>query len=444
MSAHNKVVWSEGLFLRPQHFQQQERYLERFVETRCQSLVPYSWGFADIEIERDLLGISKFGLRRATGVFPDGTPLRLPDDDPLPAPLDVGANIRDQIVYLGIPLRRAQALDVDRGTGGDELARHHVREHDARDVTGASADAALLEVGALRTRFLLAADVTAAYACIPLAHIVERRADGQVVLDESFIPTVLHAGASARLATFMKELLGLLRQRGQEYGARAAATGRGGTAEIGQFLMLQAINRYEPIVAHFADGGVPHPEELYRLCAAAAGELATFTSEAKRPPLLASYRHDRLRESFDPVIVALRKSLSDPIVDQIVPIPIETRKFGIRLATVPDRNLYSAAVFVLAARADMPAEELRRMFPAQVKIGPAETIGNLVNLALPGIPVTPVPVAPRQIPFNAGFVYFEFDQTHELWGRLKTSGGIGMFIGEGFPNLALELWAIYT
>ena len=54
-------------------------------------------------------------------------------------------------------------------------------------------DPALLEVGALRTRLLLASDVTEAYACVPLAHVVECRADQQVVLDDSFIPTVLHA-----------------------------------------------------------------------------------------------------------------------------------------------------------------------------------------------------------------------------------------------------------
>ena len=91
MSVSNKVVWSEGLFLQPQHFQQQDRYLERYVETRCQALIPHSWGFTEIEIERDFLSIGKFGLRRAPGVFPDGTPFRMPDDDPLPAPIDIGA-----------------------------------------------------------------------------------------------------------------------------------------------------------------------------------------------------------------------------------------------------------------------------------------------------------------------------------------------------------------
>ena len=300
----------------------------------------------------------------------------------------------------------------------------------------------MLEVGALRTRLLFASDVTQAYACIPLAHLTECRSDKQVVLEEAFIPTVLHARAATRLATFMKELVGLLHQRGEALGGRVAATDRGGSAEIAQFLMLQAINRYEPLVAHFADSGGPHPEELFRVCVSAAGELATFTAASKRAPGLAPYRHDRLRESFEPVIAALRASLGTVLEQSAIPIPIEAKKFGISVATVADRTLFSTAVFVLAARADLPAEELRRRFPAQLKIGPVEQIRDLVMAALPGVPVHPVPVAPRQIPFHAGFVYFEVDQSNELWSQLKASGGVAMHVAGDFPGLTLEFWAI--
>ena len=442
MSSNSKVVWSEGLFLQAQHFQQQDRYFERLVESRCHALAPHSWGFTDIDVERDLLSIGKFALRRAAGVFPDGTPFRMPDDDPLPAPLDVGAQARDQIVYLAVPVRRPDAQEIERAAGSDGLARHDVREWEARDATSGSATPVIVEVGALRTRLLLASEVTAAYACVPLAHIVERRADNHVVLDERFIPTVLFSRAASRLATFCTELVGLLHQRGEALGSRAAATGRGAAAEIADFLMLQAINRYEPLLTHQADAGVMHPEELFRVFVAAAGELATFTTPSKRPPALAPYRHERLRESFEPVMAALRASLSAVLEQAAIPIPIEAKKFGIHVAAVADRTLYTTAVFILAARADLPAEELRRRFPAQLKLGPVERIRDLVNLQLPGVPVHPVPVAPRQIPFHAGFVYFELDQSNELWDQLKSSGGMAMHVAGEFPGLALEFWAI--
>ncbi|RBD97622.1 type VI secretion system baseplate subunit TssK, partial [Xanthomonas oryzae pv. oryzae] len=100
MTPYNKVIWSEGLFLRPQHLQQQERYLERYMELHAGALRPHAWGFSVLELEPELLSIGKLGIRRARGCFPDGTPFSIPDRDPAPPPLDVPANCRDQVVSL--------------------------------------------------------------------------------------------------------------------------------------------------------------------------------------------------------------------------------------------------------------------------------------------------------------------------------------------------------
>jgi type VI secretion system protein ImpJ len=185
-----------------------------------------------------------------------------------------------------------------------------------------------------------------------------------------------------------------------------------------------------------------HPEELFRLYVAMAGELATFTTSAKRPPALAEYRHERLRESFEPVEFALRKAFADVRERRAMSIPIETRKFGYSVANVVDKSLYGTAVFVFAVRADLPAEELRKRIPAQLKVGPVEKIRELVTRQISGVPVQPMPAAPRQISYHAGSVYFDLDQSNDLWGQMKNSGGIGLFLPDEFPGLALELWAI--
>lgn len=443
MSAHSRVIWSEGLFLQPQHFQQQERYFERYVEARCQSLVPHGWGFTEIEFERDLLTIGKVALRRVSGVFPDGTPFQLPDEDPLPTPIDIDASVHDQILYLAIPLRRPGEIEAARDSEADGLVRHSVREVQARNAAAANGgDPALLEVGALRTRLMLDRDVTQAYACVPLAHVVECRADKQVVLNDAFMPTVMQVRAATRLSAFARELQGLLHQRGEALAGRVTVSGRGGAAEFADFLMLQAINRYEPGLSHIVEAADLHPEQLFHLCVSAAGELATFTTTTRRPPPLPPYRHDRLRESFEPVMMALRESLSKVLTQSAIPIPITPGRFGVSVAVVSDKTLYENAVFVLAARADVPSEELRQRFPAQLKVGPSEKISELVRLALPGVPVHAIPVAPRQIPFHAGFAYFELDQNSKLWEQLKSSGGIALHVGGEFPGLAMEFWAI--
>ena len=442
MSAYNKVVWSEGLFLQPQHFQQQDRHFASYVEARCRALVPYSWGFTELELERDFLAIGKLGLRRAAGVFPDGTPFRMPDDDQLPPPIDIGPHIRDQVVVLGIPLRRDGGAEVDgtaalmNSRGSMSVTGKFVTRRRTPPVRHCS------KWEPCARGFCCRVTVTQAYACVPIAHVVECRADKQVVLDDRFIPTVLSAGAATRLASFMTELQGLVHQRGEALAGRVVATSRGGAAEIADYLLLQVVNRYEPLLSHLASSGAVHPEILYRLCVSVAGELATFTAPTNRTAAFPKYRHDHLRESFEPVITELRRSLGWVQEQRAIPVPIEPKQFGISVAIVNDRSLYNSAVFVLAARADVAAEELRRRFPAQLRLGPVEKISNLVNYQLPGVPVHAMGAAPRQIPFHAGCVYFELDRSHELWGQLANSGGIGLHVAGDFPGLAMELWAI--
>jgi type VI secretion system protein ImpJ len=442
MSENNRIVWSEGLFLRPQHFQQQERHLESWIEGRAAALRPYSWGFTDLEIERDLLAIGKLGLRRARGVFPDGTPFAMPENEPLPSPLEIGTQLRDQVIYLALPLRKSGALQSTRAGNGAELTRYRSKDLDARDITTESATSTELEVAALNTRLMSQNEPADDFARIPVAHVVECRADRQVVLDDRFIPTVLKSGTAGRLATFLLELQGLLHQRAEALAARAVASGRGGASEIADFLMLQIINRYEPVVAHLAASPALHPEDLYRLALEITGELSTLTAASRRPPQFSIYRHDALRASFDPVINALRGCLSVVMEQNAIAIPLAHKKFGISVASVADQTLFDSAAFVLAARADVPSEDLRRRFPAQVKIGSVEKIRDLVNLQLPGITLQPMAVAPRQIPYHAGFAYFELDRSNELWRTLKGSGGIAIHQSGDFPNLAMELWAI--
>jgi type VI secretion system protein ImpJ len=442
MSSNNRIVWSEGMFLRPQHLQQQGRYVERYVEGRSRDLRAHSWGFTDLEIERDLLAIGKLGLRRAAGVFPDGTPFAMPDDDALPAALELTPQVRDQRVYLAVALRKEGARESDRREHVDGVMRYQTRDFEARDVTSDSNTTAALEVAGLRCRLMLASEPLEDFACVPLTHIQECRADRLVVLDGQFIPTVLNAQRATRLATFLTELQGLMHQRGEALAARAVASGRSGTAEIADFLMLQTVNRYEAVIDHYVASRVVHPEDLYRIGLQIAGDLATLTSSSRRPPRLPSYQHEDLRASYDPLIAALRASLSVMIDPIAVPIPLEKKRFNISVGVVNDKTLFESAAFVLAARADVAAESLRKGLPAQATIASVETIASLVNDHLPGVPLQPLSVVPRQIPFHAGFAYFELDRGSARFRELKSSGGIAIHVPETFPGLAMELWAI--
>ena len=442
MSLDSKVIWSEGMFLNPHHFQQQERYIERYIDGKCTAYGAYGWGIHHIEIDQELLKLGKISLINAKGVFPDGTPFSFPDQNDLPPVFEVPENTHDKIVYLAIPVKRPGAIDVlpEKETQG--LARYYSSKQSVRDTSIEGGDNTEIDIGKLRMRLLLESDDMSGYAGIGILRISEAREDKNILLDEEYIPTCFDCHASAKLSGFLSELAGLLHHRGESIAGRLADTQRGGTAEIADYMLLQLVNRLEPLTLHLSQMQGLHPVELYSEVVQMVGELSTFVTTNKRPPVFPPFMHDNLQTTFVPIINALRQCLSMVYEQTATALTLVEKKFGIRVAQISDRTLIDSAMFVLAVRANIPENKIQTLFPAQVKVGPVDRIRQLVNAAMPGIPLKVLPVAPRQIPYHSGYTYFEFERNNNYWKELRHSGGIALHIGGDFPGLELELWTI--
>jgi type VI secretion system protein ImpJ len=443
MSQHNRVVWAEGLFLRPQHFQQAERYFERLMSQRLESLVPYGAGFTRLQIDQELLKIGKVGLSAAEGVFPDGTPFNIPVEADTPEPFDVPGDVKERLVLLTLPLKRAGMAELAFERSGDaSLVRYIAADHEIRDAVLEMENSAQLKVGRLNVRLQLEGEASSAHTALGMVRVVEKRADGRVILDDAYIPPCLDCRVSPRLYDHVKEIHGLLRHRIQALAERVSSPGAKGVAEVADFLLLQLCNRFEPLLAHLLARSSLHPELFYRECLALAGEISTYARRDRSAIGFATYRQDDLQHSFAPVIEEIRRGLTAVIEQNAVAIPVMDRGRGVFAGTVPDVELLRSAVFVLAVGANVPPESLRQHFPTQVKIGPPERIRDLVVSHLPGIQTAPLPVAPRQIPYHAGYSYFELDRKSDYWKALEASRVIAMHVAGDFPGLSLELWAI--
>ena len=269
------------------------------------------------------------------------------------------------------------------------------------------------------------------------------RQDKEIILDTAFIPTCTDARAAPPLHGFLNELEGLLSHRAEALSGRLNQDGSAkGVAEISDFLLLISVNRALPVIRHLLSIENAHPQVIYQALVSLAGELSTFMTTEKLSPQFPAYRHDDLTNVFQPVFRTLRRHLSAVLEQNAVAIPIEPRKYGISVAMIPDKRLVSTATFVLAAKASVPPESVRRHFPTQAKLGPVEDIRKLVNSALPGIGLRPLPVAPRQVPYHSGVIYFELDNTNPYWKQITTSGGLAVHVSGDFPDLEMELWAI--
>ena len=443
MSSNNRIVWSEGMFLRPQHFQQHDRYIESRIDGRCHGIRSYDWGFSALKLDTAQLAIGKIVLLDARGIFQDGTPFHLPYEDELPLPLDVPEGIANEVVYLAFPLQRPEAAEVDSENNPDGLARYRIVHRDVTD-NNAGFDAAYpVQIGSIRPKLMLGSQERSGYFCLGIVQIIEMRADKTVVLDDKYIPVVLQSVTSPILGGFLRELQGLLHTRGEALASRVSGSTQGaGVAEVADFMLLQTINRYEPLLEHLAKDAALHPETLFSLVLQLLGDLSTFYRQNKRPPAIPEYRHDDLRVCFIPVIDELRRLLSMVLEQNAIQIPLTKHSPSVYYSGRPDVKLLEQAIYILAAGAQVSSEMLRSHFPPVVKIGPVEEITQLVSSALPGISIHPMAVAPRQIPYHAGYSYFELDKQSAYWKKMMQSGGFGFHIGGNFPGLELEFWAI--
>jgi type VI secretion system protein ImpJ len=445
MPSASKVVWSEGMLLRTQHFQQQDRWVEQLVRGTLAGAVGHGWGVSELDLDRQLLPQGKVGLLRCRGIMPDGTPFALPEDAPLPDPITVDRTTRPGVVYLALPLRQDGSAEIEPNGSPPSGARWRGREVEVRDVIlGAIDEAPAIEIAEPGFKLLHESEPRGDYATLGVARLRSLEANGTVLLDEDWIPPCLRVGAVHALHGFLDELDGKLASIAKLRAARVVGRAAETVGNISDLLVLQLINRALPLARHFAAQRTLHPEPFYGFLASLAGEAATFTDGERLPAELPAYDHDAPSLAFLPLFEELRQLLAklaepDP---RVMEIPLRLHPSGVRTAVVADRTLFTGAMFVIAVSAAIPAETLRQRLPQQIKIGPAEELQAIIRAATPGIPLLPLAAVPREIPLHRGMTYFELERRNDYWRRLPSSAALAILVIDVFPELVMECWAI--
>ncbi|MFP2516965.1 type VI secretion system baseplate subunit TssK [Buttiauxella agrestis] len=443
----NKVIWNEGLFLRPQLFQQQERYFEYYAHKRAATITPFFWGFAQYEIDLEALSYGKLVMRSGKGVLPDGTPFDVPGHAELPEPLTVAPEHLGKIIYLAVPLRLDNSDEIifdefDRGS----LARFHAIETELNDTNAIRQGARPVQLASLRLRLVCETEMTESWIGLPLAKVQAIQPDGSVLLHlDDFIPPVTGYAANKLLSEWLTHLNGLVKMRAEMLATRLAGSdGKASSgAEIVDYLLLQIFNKYEPVLDHLRNIPELPPIQLYQELAKFAGELSTFLrSKSRRPKPAPGYDHVRLYQSIRPLVEDVHDLLNQILVRAGQIIALHAKGNGVWSASVLPHELRSFSNLVLAVSAQLPADVLQQQFMSQVKISAPQQLHELVRSHLPGLVLQALPVPPRQIPYSSGYVYFELQRSGQFWSDMTTAGAIAMHVAGDFPALRMELWGV--
>ncbi len=438
---HHKVVWLEGMFLQAQHFQQQDRYHEHLLHQHTQEKQANQWGFLELELDQELLRLNQLGIHKARGFFQDGTFFDIPQQTPAPAPIEIKPEHSNTLFSLSL----AKSVNTQKETGSNSEHghyRYHAQLVEIEDSTAENQQTADVSLGQLHCQILPNTAEQTHHHHLAIAHIEEVRQNQTICFEQSFIPSFMNVHQAPALDTFVREVHTLLNQRAQMLSSRLSDTQQAGTAEISDFMLLQMVNRYEPLFAYLCHQSPLHPESLYMTLLQLMGEMATFTNDKRRPSEVDTYNHNDLFKTFKPIIKQLRHSLSIVLEQHASAIALEDRGHGLWLGQIHDKSLLENCRFVLAVYAEVPIDQVKQRFASQIKIAPAEQIQTLVSKGLAGVGIQPMAIAPRQIPHHANFAYFAISHQEPRWQSLQSSAAIALHVSGQMPGLKLELWAI--
>lgn len=436
------VAWIEGLLLEPQHFQQQERYLEWHAHAMRRQLLAHAWGLSRLELDMPLLEQGIVRVIRAVGMFPDGTPFQLPDQGPLPPAWQAEGSVDGVEICLAVTTHAAEIAQTDV-SGTVSQARHDVIEAELADTANADGQGlprmARVQLAQLRTRLVPHSAVGGDETALPILRLSGRDPAGRLQPDPSFLPPMLDASTVGWIPDLLRELRGMIDLRLATISGATQASRGGGLSEWLEILLSQALSEYRLTLHHLAHRGPLHPETVWTTLLGLLGRLAGLHHDTAAD-LPALYDHRNPGPGFRQLGQRLREALSLVIDSPAVPLSFVDRGDRVRVCA---RNAQPPLLrIVFAVMSDMPAEELRIRFVEQAKFASVERIVQLVDLQLPGMRLQPLPAAPRHVPWYPGALYVDVGSDHPMWNELMTSAAMALAVVGEFPGLRIEAWGL--
>jgi type VI secretion system protein ImpJ len=462
----SKVLWGEGLFLRPQHFQRQDAYHEWRLADSMHALHPFAWGLRRLRVDTDALANGVLRLTELQLILPDGEMFNAPQEDDLPDALSlssVPAGVAEVVFHAALAPWRSHATNFSAADGGGGNAGNGAANNGAAAVAVNAAGsvryaqhnaqapdwftgAAQAELAVLRRslRLLPEGEPRDHLVSLPLLR-VRRSGTGAFELDARFVPPALSIAAAPALTTLLRRLMDTLQAKVDAlYGfhrepSKHVIEFRSG--DVASFWLLHTASSAYAGLSHFHHHPEIHPERLYQRLLELAGALMTFS---KRYSLanLPAYSHEAPERAFTELDLMLRELLETVISTRYFAIALEQVKPSFFNGRIESQKITASTTLILAVQAALPATEVIDIIPIRLKAGAPDDVDKLVLSAMAGVRLTHMPQVPAAIPVRPGAYYFQLDSRGPLYERMLQAQTISLYAPAGIPELGLELYAL--
>ena len=440
MTFMHQTVWREGMFLQPQHFQQNNRYLDDKISKLISLILPFYFGFEELKINQHFLEQGKIVIDSAHAIFQDASIYNAPDHDSLPEALQVPVGSRDVTVYLGLYDRRLMIGD----HASNQMNRFQTIMIDCPDTLSEDGSRSKIEVSNLKPQLLTDQYELSNYCLLPIAKIKEVRPDNKIYLDTVFIEPRISIHKHPLLFKSLEEIFGLLLYRSEILSKRLNQGDQSESVMVSDFMMLELMNRFLVKIRNMLAMPRILSVDAYDLLVELLAQLSTYTHQNRVLENCYLYDHNHTHQTFIPLLDQLRHSLSLVLEQHAKSITLIDHSNGLFAAENIKESLFSESQIILGIYANAPQDDLRSSLPNQIKIAPLSEIKDMVSRGVSGLSVRTLPTAPRQIPYHANYIYFEIDQNNLYWDAILQSNSLCIHMSAQYQDLRMELWSIHS
>ena len=445
---NSKVLWGEGLLLRPQHFQRQDQYHEHRLYKSIDAVHPYAWGVERLEVDRDALGSNVLRILALALRFQDGELVDAPGPDELPPTVDLNLlqsqhNQQSVTYYAALPgLKPFSGNFVPPGE--DSNTARFVQANQETPDLYTQASPAQLAYLKKTVRLVAEFEPRDAYTCFPLLRL-RRAATGGFELDPGFVPPSLSVGAAPILHLQLRRLLDALQAKVSAlYGhhrepSRNVIEFRSG--DMSSFWLLHTASTACAALTHYLHHPDLHPERLYEQLLATAGALMTFSKSwtlADLPP----YQHADPGPAFLKLHQIVRELLDTVISSKYFAIVLSEVRPSYHHGMLDSGKIDDKTTFYIAVSADIPALELVDTVPLRFKVGAPDDVEKCVLSALPGVRLQYAPQLPAAVPVRPDTCYFVLESKGQMVERMLQAQSVSIYVPSGMKELKLELLAV--
>ncbi|CAN7384643.1 type VI secretion system baseplate subunit TssK [Trinickia sp. LjRoot230] len=441
-----RPLWTKGIFMSPQHFQQQGLWSSFCDEQVARIASPDPWGVQRVGFDKQGLSAERLQVDALTIRLPDGTWVDTDVVDRLPPARslnDVPKHVSAVTVLVGLPLMDPQGANYADDGHKPARPRRFLREYvHVADLHGDTNEELSVERHALALLFDF--EQHDDYVTCAIGRFV-RNTSGCFEPDAAFVPPCLLLSASPHLIARMQRLLEILAAKSASLAhrrkERSDQIADYAVADVSLFWLLHSVNATWPELARLCQAPNQHPERLYAVLARLAGSLLTF-SMTETLHSIPPYDH-RAPEPVFAALEALIRTLLDTVIpSSVVPITLDHPRATLWSGQFNDSRLIENTDYYLAVRAAMPAHDLLEQFPRLCKIGAPDDVQHIVSAALPGIPLRAASRLPAAIPVRIENHYFALDGAHPAFKRMTAAHGCQIYVPTSIPEVSVELYAV--